>query len=122
MLTNKRIFAIAHALYKKSMAVEEIHNVTKIDHWFLRCCETMVKTYNTVSTHSLKSLSKDLLLQAKQQPEKNLTSFNVSKMKSANCRNVTKRNIAVCAIVQNERFYKRQMSFVAHVLVPETHV
>eukprot|EP00592_Proboscia_alata_P019572 CAMPEP_0194419310 /NCGR_PEP_ID=MMETSP0176-20130528/18500_1 /TAXON_ID=216777 /ORGANISM="Proboscia alata, Strain PI-D3" /LENGTH=1537 /DNA_ID=CAMNT_0039226239 /DNA_START=109 /DNA_END=4722 /DNA_ORIENTATION=- len=64
--TDKRIFAIAQALYEKSMTVEEIHDITKIDHWFLRRCENMVKTHDAVSKESLKSLNKDLLLQAKQ--------------------------------------------------------
>ena len=42
--TDRRIYAIAQAMHEKSLTVEEIHDITKIDHWFLRRCEAIVKS------------------------------------------------------------------------------
>ena len=50
--TDRRIFAIAQAMYEKSLSVAEIHDITKIDHWFLRRCENIVKTYDAMAGKS----------------------------------------------------------------------
>ncbi len=63
--TDRRIYAISQALYEKSMTVEEIHDITKIDHWFLRRCEAIVKTWDKMNGSSLDSLSDDIMLEAK---------------------------------------------------------
>jgi len=63
--TDKRIFAIAQALHEKTMTVSEIHDITKIDHWFLRRTEEIVKTWDKMEQVSLDELSGDLLLEAK---------------------------------------------------------
>lgn len=63
--TDRRIYAIAQAMYEKTMTVEEIHDITKIDHWFLRRCEAIVKTWDKMSGSSLESISGDLMLEAK---------------------------------------------------------
>jgi len=34
--TDRRVYAIAQALHDKSITVEEIYDITKLDHWFLR--------------------------------------------------------------------------------------
>mmetsp|Transcript_14691 Transcript_14691/g.20977 ORF Transcript_14691/g.20977 Transcript_14691/m.20977 type:complete len:1534 (-) Transcript_14691:123-4724(-) len=63
--TDRRIYAIAQALYEKTMTVDEIHDITKIDHWFLRRCESIVKTLDKVSEKSLKDMSNELMMEAK---------------------------------------------------------
>ena len=63
--TDKRIFAIAQALHEKTMTVEEIHDITKIDHWFLRRLEAIVKTWDKMEQVSLDEMSEDLMLEAK---------------------------------------------------------
>jgi carbamoyl-phosphate synthase (ammonia) len=63
--TDKRIFAIAQALYEKTMTVSEIHDITKIDHWFLRRLEEIVKTKDTMAGFSLDTMSSELMLDAK---------------------------------------------------------
>jgi len=64
--TDKRIFAIAQALHEKSMSVAEIHEITKIDHWFLRRLENITKCWDKMEEFSLNDLSKELLTDAKQ--------------------------------------------------------
>jgi carbamoyl-phosphate synthase large subunit len=64
--TDRRIFAIAQALHEKTLSVAEIHEITKIDHWFLRRLENIVKTWDEMEQFSLGELSSDLMKEAKQ--------------------------------------------------------
>ena len=64
--TDRRIYAIAQAMHENTMTVEEIHDITKIDHWFLRRCEAIVKTWRVASSGTLSDMSDDLMRQAKQ--------------------------------------------------------
>ena len=64
--TDRRIYAIAQALHEKTMTVEEIHDITKIDHWFLRRCENIVKTWDKMEKVTLNDMSDTLMLEAKQ--------------------------------------------------------
>eukprot|EP00984_Skeletonema_dohrnii_P023432 scaffold12521_cov125-Skeletonema_dohrnii-CCMP3373.AAC.5 len=63
--TDRRIFAIAQAMYDKSLSVAEIHDITKIDHWFLRRCENIVKTYDAIKNKSLGDIDHGMMLDAK---------------------------------------------------------
>ena len=63
--TDRRIFAIAQALYEKTLSVGEIHDITKIDHWWLRRCEAIVKTHDALKGKSVDSVDAALLLEAK---------------------------------------------------------
>jgi carbamoyl-phosphate synthase (ammonia) len=63
--TDKRIFAIAQALHENTMTVDEIHAMTKIDHWYLRRLEDIVKTWKKMEAVTLEEMSDDLLLEAK---------------------------------------------------------
>ena len=63
--TDRRIFAIAQAMYEKTLSVQEIHDITKIDHWFLRRCESIVKTYDAVKATNLDGMTHALMLEAK---------------------------------------------------------
>lgn len=64
--TDRRVYAIAQALYEKTMTVEEIHDITKIDHWFLRRCENIVKTWDKMTDVSLDDMSDSLMKEAKE--------------------------------------------------------
>jgi carbamoyl-phosphate synthase (ammonia) len=64
--TDKRIFAIAQALHEKTMTVNEIHEITKIDHWFLRRLENIAKTWDKMEVTSVDDMSNELMLEAKQ--------------------------------------------------------
>jgi carbamoyl-phosphate synthase (ammonia) len=63
--TDRRIFAIAQALHEKSLTVAEIHEITKIDHWFLRRLENIVKCWDTMENFALDGVSKELMKEAK---------------------------------------------------------
>ncbi len=63
--TDRRIYAIAQAMHEKTLTVEEIHDITKIDHWFLRRCEAIVKTWDTMAGTSLEDMSDDLMMNVK---------------------------------------------------------
>ncbi|GAX13177.1 carbamoyl-phosphate synthase [Fistulifera solaris] len=63
--TDKRIWAIAQALHEKSLTVSEIHDITKIDFWFLRRLEDIVKAWDEMETVTIDELSDDLMLHAK---------------------------------------------------------
>ena len=65
--TDKRVFAIAQALHEESLTVDEIHDITKIDHWFLRRCENIVKTWKKAeSAGSLQAIDSGLMTEIKQ--------------------------------------------------------
>jgi len=63
--TDRRIYAIAQAMHDKTMTVSEIHDITKIDHWFLRRLEEIVKTWTKMEAVTLDGMSLDLMMEAK---------------------------------------------------------
>jgi carbamoyl-phosphate synthase large subunit len=64
--TDKRIFVIAHALHK-GYSVEKIHELTKIDRWFLEKLRSIVTMEKELEAYSsIESLSDELLRGAKQ--------------------------------------------------------
>jgi len=63
--TDRRVYAIAQALTEKTLSVSEIHNITKIDHWFLRRCENIVHTGDALKGISLDDMPIDLMFEAK---------------------------------------------------------
>ncbi len=65
--TDKRIFVIAKAL-THGYTVERIHELTKIDTWFLHKLKNIIDTADELAAvNSLENLGYDLLRQAKQQ-------------------------------------------------------
>ena len=65
--TDKRIFVIAQAMMK-GYSVERIHELTKIDRWFLHRLANIVSTSDELSLcDKLENISEPLLRQAKQQ-------------------------------------------------------
>jgi carbamoyl-phosphate synthase (ammonia) len=63
--TDRRIFAIAQALHDKTLNVQEIHDITKIDHWFLRRLETIVKCWDELEHVELAKITPEQMLEAK---------------------------------------------------------
>ncbi len=65
--TDKRIFVIAQAM-EKGYSVEKIHELTKIDRWFLYRLQNIMNTSHSLrGFDSLESLPADLLRRAKEQ-------------------------------------------------------
>ena len=67
-LTNaswERVFVIYDAI-KMGISLERIHEITRIDMWYLRQYESLVNLEKEISTYSIDTITKDLLLEAKQ--------------------------------------------------------
>ena len=65
--TDKRVFAIAQALHENSLTIDEMHDISKIDYWFLYKCERMVNTWKKLEqVDCVSNLSHSLMLEAKQ--------------------------------------------------------
>ena len=63
--TDRRIFVISKAM-RAGYTVDQIHELTKIDKWFLEKLANIVATYNEMNTYdSLESMPLELLKQAK---------------------------------------------------------
>ena len=67
-LTNAswdRVFVIYDAI-KMGISLERIHEITRIDMWYLRQYESLVNLEKEISIYSVDTITKDLLLEAKQ--------------------------------------------------------
>lgn len=65
--TDKRIFVISQAM-QSGYTVDKIHELTKIDKWFLHRLHNIIVTHDCLATNnSLETVSTELLRQAKQQ-------------------------------------------------------
>ena len=62
--SSDRIFRIYDA-FRIGIPIQRIHDITKIDLWFLRQVEELVVFENEIRKYSIKSITKDLLLEAK---------------------------------------------------------
>jgi carbamoyl-phosphate synthase large subunit len=62
--TDNRVFAVAEAL--KSLSIDEIHDLTQIDRWFLSKIKNIVELNREIEAKSLENLVEDLLRRAKQ--------------------------------------------------------
>ena len=92
--TDKRIFIIAQAM-EKGYGVERIHELTKIDRWFLYRLQNIVETNRSLrSTDTLADLSPALLRQAKEQ---GFSDYQIAKavIKDLGCLSGNEANLAV---------------------------
>ena len=60
-----RVFVIYDAI-KLGISLERIHEITKIDMWFLRQYEELSLLENEIENYNIENITKDLLLEAKQ--------------------------------------------------------
>src|SRR3989344_8784289 len=74
--TDKRILAIVEAL-KRNISIDKIHDLTKIDRWFLHKLKNVVETEKELSQYDISSVPKELLKQAKQQ---GFSDFQIAKI------------------------------------------
>ena len=78
-----RVFVIYDAI-KAGISINRIHEITKIDLWFLNQYEELSHLEDEISKHNIESLNKELLLEAKQKDlliVKLRTCLNVWKVK-----------------------------------------
>ncbi|CAM9308109.1 unnamed protein product [Hapterophycus canaliculatus] len=64
--TDLRVYTIAQVLAEGSMTVDEIHNLSKIDHWFLRRLEGIARFSDRMKGVKLSSVTHETMLEAKQ--------------------------------------------------------
>ncbi|KAI0359665.1 carbamoyl-phosphate synthase [Trametes cingulata] len=64
--TDMRLFAIAYAMFNKHYTVDMLHDLTKIDKWFLYKIENIVNTvYALKEAGSIEAIDKELMQRAK---------------------------------------------------------
>jgi len=62
--SDERVFAVANAL-KKGYSIERIHELSRIDKWFLHKIHNIVKTEHKLRRYKLNGVSQELMLKAK---------------------------------------------------------
>lgn len=64
--TDMRLFAIAHAMYNKNYSVDKVHELTKIDRWYLYKIDNIVQTHRQIKSQgSLEKVDHELMKKAK---------------------------------------------------------
>ncbi|KAJ3878168.1 hypothetical protein F5051DRAFT_238263 [Lentinula edodes] len=64
--TDMRLFAIAYAMYRKNYTIDQLHDLTKIDKWFLYKVDNIVQTHHTLkAAGSLENIDAELMTRAK---------------------------------------------------------
>jgi carbamoyl-phosphate synthase large subunit len=63
--TDRRLFHIAHAMINKGYSVDKVHDLTKIDKWFLYKLQNIINVEREIAKYSLETLPTDLLRRAK---------------------------------------------------------
>ena len=74
--TDKRLLAIAEAI-KKGIPINKIHDLTKIDKWFLYKIKNVVETEKELLNYSIENIPAELLKLAKQQ---GFSDFQIAKL------------------------------------------
>ncbi|OCF41528.1 carbamoyl-phosphate synthase arginine-specific large chain [Kwoniella heveanensis CBS 569] len=62
---DRRLFAIAHAMLNLGYTVDQLHDITKIDKWFLYKLENIVTVYKQLQTTPFEKIDKELFTIAK---------------------------------------------------------
>ena len=62
---DRRLFAIAHAMLKLNYTVEKLHDLTKIDKWFLYKLENIVEVYKRIQATPFEQLDRDIIRTSK---------------------------------------------------------
>ena len=63
--TPNRMFALADAFYNAGYSVDRVHELTKIDRWFLSKLEYMAALSNDMSRHTIETFPRSMLTLAK---------------------------------------------------------
>ena len=63
--TDRRLMAISSALYSNKYTIDEIHNKTNIDKWFLHKLQNIVDVSDKLKKCNISNLTKDILKTAK---------------------------------------------------------
>ncbi|KAI9104643.1 carbamoyl-phosphate synthetase, arginine-specific large chain [Phlyctochytrium arcticum] len=67
--TDRRLFAVGKAMIDQGYSVDKVHEITKIDRWFLYKLENLVNTRHALAQHKGPKPVKEVLEQHAQNPE-----------------------------------------------------
>nr|XP_019015158.1 carbamoyl-phosphate synthase arginine-specific large chain [Kwoniella pini CBS 10737]OCF53939.1 carbamoyl-phosphate synthase arginine-specific large chain [Kwoniella pini CBS 10737] len=62
---DRRLFAIAHAMLNLNYTIDQLHDITKIDKWFLYKLENIVTVYKQLQNTPFETVDKELITTAK---------------------------------------------------------
>jgi carbamoyl-phosphate synthase large subunit len=62
---DRRLFAIAHAMLNMGYTVDQLHDLTKIDKWFLYKLENIVNVYKAIQNTPFTEIDRTLMMTAK---------------------------------------------------------
>ncbi|OGU57539.1 MAG: carbamoyl phosphate synthase large subunit [Ignavibacteria bacterium GWF2_33_9] len=107
--TDMRIFTIAKAL-SKGMSVAEIHELTKIDNWFLNKLENIIKLrFELLSYNDLSEISDESLLNCK---KKGFSDFQIARLILKDSEKSMDESVA---LVRKERLKRNIYPFVKQI-------
>lgn len=75
--TDRRIFAVANAMIEKKYSIDKIHDITKIDKWFLYKLENIVRISDELSGKRIENIGPELILESKQ---KGFSDFQIAQL------------------------------------------
>ncbi len=108
--TDKRIFVISKA-FRKGYTVEQIHELTKIDRWFLEKLHNIIQTSNELEKYnSIESLPNELLKRSKCQ---GFSDFQIARAIYGDRMN--KESEQLSDVVRNERIAKGVVPVVKQI-------
>jgi carbamoyl-phosphate synthase large subunit len=89
--TDQRLFAVASAMFTKGYSVDKIHDLTKIDKWFLHKLQNIVDIQSEMETHpKLDELPRDLFETAKKAGFSDLQIASIFKVNEMSVRSTRK--------------------------------
>ena len=88
--TDKRLFAVAEAL-ENEISVDAIYNASKIDKWFLYKIQNIIMLDRKMSVHTLATLPKESLMQAKKYGFSDLAIAKLLKVSELEVRSLRKK-------------------------------
>ncbi|MGE5680244.1 MAG: carbamoyl-phosphate synthase (glutamine-hydrolyzing) large subunit [Bacillota bacterium] len=97
--TDKRIFAVAKAL-ELGYSVEKLHELSKIDCWFLYKMKNIIDTQKEIKSHTLTNMPEELLREAKQRGYSDKQIGMILGETEISVRNIRKKHNIVPAIKQ----------------------
>lgn len=108
--TDKRIFVISKA-FRKGYTVEQIHELTKIDRWFLEKLHNIIQTSNELEKYnSIESLPNELLKRSKCQ---GFSDFQIARAIYGDRMNKESEHLS--DVVRNERIAKGVVPVVKQI-------
>ncbi|MEK6984514.1 MAG: carbamoyl-phosphate synthase (glutamine-hydrolyzing) large subunit [Nanoarchaeota archaeon] len=97
--TDKRLLVIVEAI-KNGISIDSVHDLTKIDKWFLHKIKNVVETEKELLKYSLSDISKELLRQAKQQ---GFSDFQIAKLLFKDKNNMEEKLLQVRNLRKQQR-------------------